>query len=154
MQSGAMSGTYQTAREAQPSYEMITRATNCTNSTDTLDCLRQVPVQTLSDIFNSSRATGFRAAPGIDGDFLQGQGFAQLREGNFVKVPLLHGRNRDEGTDFAPRGAAAINNTADFLASVSPNATIATVIAALYPDIPSEGCPETLVRNLHSSFRL
>lgn len=125
---------------------MITAATNCSNATDSLNCLRQVPVQVLSDIFNSSRSTGFVANAGIDGDFLQKQGFAQLRDGEFVKVPLLHGRNRDEGTDFAPRNAAAINTTADFLKAVSTNSTIANVLAALYPDIPSEGCPQTLVR--------
>ena len=146
MQSGAMSGVYQTAEQAQPRYDMITAATNCSNATDSLNCLRQVPVQILSDIFNNSRATGFSTAPGIDGDFIQRQGFAQLRDGDFVQVPVLHGRNRDEGTDFAPRNAAAINTTADFLAAVSTNTTIATVLAALYPDIPSEGCPETLVR--------
>lgn len=146
MQSGTVSGTYQTPETAQSSYNMITAATNCSNATDSLNCLRQVPVQVLSDIFNSSRSTGFVANAGIDGDFLQKQGFAQLRDGEFVKVPLLHGRNRDEGTDFAPRNAAAINTTADFLKAVSTNSTIANVLAALYPDIPSEGCPQTLVR--------
>lgn len=146
MQSGSVSGQYQTAEEAQPSYDMIIAATNCSNATDSLNCLREVPVKILSDIFNSSRATGFSTAASVDGDFLQQvSGYAQIKDGNFVKVPVLHGRNRDEGTDFAPKGAAAINNTADFLAAVSKNTTIATVLAALYPDIPSEGCPETLV---------
>ena len=79
----------------------------------------------------------------IDGDFIRGPGYAALKKGNFVKVPVLHGRNRDEGTDFAVKG---INTTEQFKASLSNNATRQEVLAALYPDIPSEGCPDTLVR--------
>jgi triacylglycerol lipase len=71
-------------------------------------------------------------------------GTRQLLDGKFVKIPLLHGRNFDEGTSFAPKG---INTTEQFLASVMSagpdNATTAT-IAALYPDIPAIGIPATL----------
>lgn len=143
MQSGGPSGRYQTAAQAQSSYNNITAAANCTNATDTLDCLRQVPVDVLSSIFNSTAIKStFRSGAGIDGDFLRGQGYDEMRKGNFRQVPLLHGTNRDEGTDFAPKG---INTTAQFQAAVSSNATTAAILSALYPDIPSEGAPETLV---------
>jgi len=147
MQSGGPASDYQTAQQAQPSYNNITAAANCTNATDTLDCLRKVPVEVLSNIFNSTAIkAGFRSAVAIDGDFVRGQGYTALREGNFVKVPVLHGRNRDEGTDFAVKG---INTTEQFKAAVSTNTTRQEVLAALYPDIPSEGCPETLVSSFH-----
>lgn len=143
MQSGGTASDYQTVEQAQPQYNNITAAANCSTATDTLDCLRKVPTQVLSDIFNSTTIFAqFRSAVAVDGDFIQELGYQALKAGRFNKVPILHGRNRDEGTGFA---VAGINTTEQFKAAVSSNATTAAILAALYPDIPSEGCPETLV---------
>lgn len=38
----------------QTVYEAVTAAAGCGNATDTLDCLRGVPFETLNDVFNSS----------------------------------------------------------------------------------------------------
>jgi len=133
-------------------YNNITRATNCSSASDTLACLRKVPVRQLSDVFNSSvtaQVPGW--GPSIDGDIVATSGSAQLTNGRFVKVPLLHGTNFDEGTAFATAG---INTTQEFLANVmsaGPDNATAQTIAALYPDIPAVGIPATLTSSLPPS---
>lgn len=126
-------------------YNNITRATNCSAASDTLACLRQVPIEALSAVFNSSVTAEVPAwGPQIDGDLVAESGTKQLLDGEFVKVPLLHGTNFDEGTGFAPQG---INTTDQFLAAVmadGPDNATAQTIAALYPDIPAIGIPATL----------
>ena len=126
-------------------YNNITQATNCSNDPDTLACLRKVPVDTLSNVLNSS-VTASVPYWGIvvDNDFIVATGTRQLLDGQFVKVPLLHGRNFDEGASFAPKG---VNTTDQFLTTVmsaGPDNATAATIAALYPDIPAIGIPATL----------
>lgn len=152
-QSGFCSGTggpYPTLDEWQPIYNYVVDATNCTAAADTLACLRTIPSESLSAVFNSTFngsniGTDSNFRPQIDGDFLQASGTTELREGKFVKVPYLLGTNFDEGASFATEG---VNTTADFvdaLVSRTPslsNETI-SVIQALYPDIPEIGIPAT-----------
>ncbi|EXJ95768.1 triacylglycerol lipase [Capronia coronata CBS 617.96] len=136
---------YLNASEWDLYYNNITRATNCSSAPDTLACLRQVPIETLSAVFNSSATAQVPGwGPHIDNDLLLESGVKQLREGKFVKVPLLHGTNFDEGTAFGARG---INTTEQFIAIVmenGPDNATAQTIAALYPDIPAIGIPATL----------
>jgi carboxylesterase type B len=133
-----------TPSQWQPYYNNITLAAGCSNATDTLACLRTIPTNTLSSILNSTVTTGFPWGPQVDGDFLLDTFTRSLQDGKFVRVPILTGRNHDEGTDFAPRG---INTTDQFLANVrsqGPDNATALTIAALYPDIPAIGIPATL----------
>lgn len=152
-QSGFVSGVaaYPTVEQWQPIYNYVVESTNCTDALDTLACLRTIPTDDLSAVFNSTfngSNVGSESAtrPQIDGDFLQDSGTNQLREGRFVKVPYLLGANFDEGASFATEG---INTTADFIneiLSVVPdmdNATLNTILT-LYPDVPELGIPATL----------
>lgn len=146
-ESGGMvsSGRYGNASAWDAYYNNITQATNCSDASDTLACLREVPVDALSAVFNSSVTEEVPFWGGqIDGDFLEYSGTQHLLNGAFVKVPLLHGANFDEGTAFGIRG---INTTEEFVTSVMAlgvdNATAQT-ITALYPDIPAIGIPATL----------
>jgi carboxylesterase type B len=127
----------------QPYYDNITKAANCSSANNTLACLRAVPVDVLSSIFNSSVTAGASFSPVIDNDFLPDTGSNLILAGKFVKVPYLLGANHDEGTAFGRRG---INTTEQFLASLTSsgidNATAAT-IAVVYPDIPEIGIPPT-----------
>jgi len=70
--------------------------TSCSLAIDTLECLRQVPFETLNALFNT---TLLNAAfdPVVDGDFIQRFASIQLKEGAFVKVPIIDGANTDEG---------------------------------------------------------
>ncbi|EXJ59992.1 triacylglycerol lipase [Cladophialophora yegresii CBS 114405] len=126
-------------------YNNITRATNCSRASDTLACLRKVPIGALNTVLNSSVTASVPYwGMVVDNDFTIATGTRQLLDGKFVKVPLLHGRNSDEGTSFSPKG---INTTEQFLASVmsaGPDNATAATIAALYPDIPAIGIPATL----------
>ena len=144
--SGPTTTRYLTAAGWDPYYNNIVQATNCSGVNDTLACLRTVPIDRLSAVFNSSVTAAVPGwGPQIDGDFLQASSNTLFSNGQFVKVPLLHGQNADEGTAFGVRG---INTTDQFLAAVrqrgADNAT-ATTIATLYPDDPDVGVPSTLV---------
>lgn len=105
MQSGAPAhgpSSYTNASAWDVYYNNITSAANCSSASDTLACLREVPIGTLSSIFNSSVASSASFSPVIDGDYIQDTGAALLRDGKFVHVPILHGANHDEGSAFEP----------------------------------------------------
>lgn len=128
-------------------------ATGCSSVADTLDCLREVPVNALYDIFNNASIVPVHTLSGlegpqfvqvIDGDFIQESATVQLQQGKFVKVPYLIGGNADEGTSFAVSG---INTTEEFRGVISSwgldNATT-DILVALDPDIPEIGIPATM----------
>lgn len=136
---------YATPATWQPFYNNITRATNCSTANDTLGCLRTVPVDALSAVLNSTVASGASYGAQIDGDIVRSSATTQLLNGQFVKVPIISGRNHDEGSMFSTKG---INTTDQFLAAVmagGPDNATATTLAALYPDIPEIGIPSTLI---------
>lgn len=90
----------------------------------------------------------------IDGEFIQGNAREALLAGDFVRVPILHGQNHDEGTALATRG---IDTDAQFLADVRSRGadnTTALRIAALYPDDPTVGIPATLTGRAPASLGL
>lgn len=130
----------------QPRYDALVAATNCSGSASSLACLRALPSDALSAVFNSSVTAGWLYRPVVDGDFLQATGTKELSEGRFVKVPYLIGCNADEGGTFGRRG---INTDDDFramLLSLAPRMDEGTAgtLAALYPGIPQIGVPSTL----------
>ncbi|KAH7014480.1 Alpha/Beta hydrolase protein [Microdochium trichocladiopsis] len=103
---GALRGT----QAFQQSYNAVVNATNCTDSFDKVQCLREVPFETLNTIFNGTLGNSF--GPSLDGDFVQNYGSIQLERGDFVKVPLLIGANTNEGRGFL--GPIKVNTTQDF----------------------------------------
>lgn len=136
---------YNTPAQWDVYYNDIVRAANCSITADTLACLRTVPSDNLFSIFNSS---GVDSIPSwgmeIDGDFIRGNAGEALLAGNFIKVPVLQGENRDEGTVFSITG---VNTDAEFFSMVrerTPDNTTVHAIARLYPDIPEVGVPLTL----------
>ncbi|KAK7712411.1 hypothetical protein SLS64_004795 [Diaporthe eres] len=136
---------YNSPAEWDVYYDAITAAANCSSAADTVACLRAVPSDTLTAIFESDVVDEIPSwGMEIDGDFIEGNAREALLAGNFIKVPILHGQNHDEGTALATRG---IDTDAQFLADVrsrgADNAT-ALRIAALYPDDPAAGIPATL----------
>ncbi|KAG8632013.1 hypothetical protein KVT40_001153 [Elsinoe batatas] len=144
-QSGSPARGYANVSAWQPTYDNITKATGCDSSADNLACLRQVPVDQLSSIFNSSVTAGGIFAGTVDGDLLVGSGLDQMRNGQFVRVPMLQGRNHDDGTMWRKEG---INNDTDWekwLQSSGYNASVIANLNVLYPDIPEVGIPPTLV---------
>lgn len=136
---------YNTPAEWDVYYDPIVRAANCSGAPDTLACLRTVPTEALVTVFNSNVTASIPSwGMEIDGDFIQENAREALLAGRFIRVPVLHGQNHDEGTIFSITG---VNTDEDFFARVreraSDNATLHQ-IAALYPDIPELGIPSTL----------
>jgi carboxylesterase type B len=99
MQSGnpIYTGTLNVTERTQQMYNIITQSAGCANSSDTLQCLRLPPSETLNSIINSTRTlngaslrlTGF--GPSMDGDFIQPDIGKQLANGKFVHVPIISG---------------------------------------------------------------
>ncbi|KAL4150163.1 hypothetical protein PRNP1_009569 [Phytophthora ramorum] len=147
MQSGAPAhgpSSYTNGSEWDVYYNNITSAANCSSAADTLDCLRQVPIDTLSSIFNSSVASSASFSPVIDGDYIQDTGAALLSNNKFVHVPILHGANHDEGSAFGTWGINSTDEYLEYLELLGNTAEEAETLAAVYPDIPEIGIPGTL----------
>lgn len=96
----------------QSSYDEIVSQVDCTNTEDTLQCLREVPFERLNSVLNGTYGySEYNFSPVVDGDFVREWGSIQLDKHEFVKVPIISGTNTDEGTAFGPRG---INTTKQF----------------------------------------
>ncbi|OWZ06048.1 hypothetical protein PHMEG_00021755 [Phytophthora megakarya] len=135
------SSNYANASSWDKYYNNITSAAGCSSAIDTLDCLRQVPIDTLSSIFNSSVASSASYRAVIDGDFLLDTGANLLSSGKFVHVPILHGANRDEGAAFGPWGINSTDEYLEYLVAMGNTAEQAEILADVYPDIPEIGIP-------------
>ncbi|KAF1961893.1 alpha/beta-hydrolase [Byssothecium circinans] len=126
----------------QLTYDNVTSAVGCDNSTDTLDCLRRAPYADLYEALS----TFLDPNPVIDGEFLRRRPSESYEQGLFANVAILAGTNTDEGTAtfIGPRGS--LNTDADFanylagLASGLDNETVVHLME-LYPDDPTQGCP-------------
>lgn len=84
----------------QPMYDGIVERAGCSNSTDTLKCLRDLPYET----FYSIAYAGSEWFATIDGIFISQYPQISYREGKIAKVPILLGTNTDEGTSFGTTG--------------------------------------------------
>ncbi|KAI8263393.1 hypothetical protein K4K58_013072 [Colletotrichum sp. SAR11_239] len=135
-----------TADEWQPLYDQFVNATNCSASTNTLDFLRSVDADVLLSVFDSDITKDDHPNPVVDGDFIQDLGSKEMQAGHFVRVPLILGTTRDEGT-FQHYVVKNINTTDEFLNMVRDDGLsedAASEIARLYPDEPDQGIPATL----------
>ncbi|EIN05225.1 alpha/beta-hydrolase [Punctularia strigosozonata HHB-11173 SS5] len=135
------SWNYRTAEEFQPQFDAVVAATGCTNESDAIACLRAVPLQTFIAATNVTVPIPW--GPVMDDAFLRGSPTATLKSENFIKVPILHGANLDEGAYFGPKG---IDNDAaleSIIARTYPHLTNESIskIMELYPNDPSIGCP-------------
>ncbi|KAH6976885.1 Alpha/Beta hydrolase protein [Ilyonectria destructans] len=92
------SSSYRNATETEAYSNKVLEETGCTEAKDQLSCLRAVPAEALRRLFTS---TGSRL----------------LESGSFVKVPLLIGSNRNEGTSMVQLFGLTLNSDDDFLAS-------------------------------------
>lgn len=90
-------------------YQKVLEHTNCTSASDTLGCLRTVPAEVLKTAFQ-----GVSYYPVIDGAMIEGLPSLSLREGRFIKRPLLTGSNTNEGTAFSIAAGLKVDNATDF----------------------------------------
>lgn len=132
-----------TVEDWEPVVANISAQVGCANATSVLACLRSVPSDELSDVFNSTSLQFSGLGIVIDGDFIVDAPATQLNEGKFVPVPFLIGSNSDEGIS-----SSRINTTEQFLNNIVTSYKVdngtAQDLAILYPDIPAIGLPATL----------
>ncbi|KAJ3543183.1 hypothetical protein NM208_g3702 [Fusarium decemcellulare] len=149
--------TIRTASERESDFDMVLQETGCANSTHSLACLRKVPAEVL-------RQAGQRLpiSMAVDGDMVRHSG-TQLRQGCFVRVPLLIGTTRNEGTSFVQQTAQGpINIEEDFIKVVGgslgkmavPKETIQrwAELYQLEVDTPSEGGLGTVLPNPSTEY--
>ena len=89
--------TQLTVPQSQFLYDNIVNLVGCTNHTDTVECLRQTPVETLQvanrDIPYVGRPSPplFIYMPVIDGVMIQDFLHRSFSEGKFLKIPAIFG---------------------------------------------------------------
>ncbi|KAH6880040.1 Alpha/Beta hydrolase protein [Thelonectria olida] len=148
LESGSSVAKFVGASAWQSYFDALLAKTGCDTATDKLDCLRELPWQTLNKIWNGTNPLSVSSptlSAVVDGDFMTGQGSRLLKDGKFARVPLLIGNNFDEGTGYAKTG---INTTAQFqsyLSSIGMDSNQVSNLTTLYPDNPSVGIPSSYV---------
>lgn len=107
--------------QAQATYDQVVRKAGCSSSNSTLDCLRNVPYQTLWDAVNtlpiffsySSLALPFLPRPDPTDDFYPVSPELAVEAGKYTRIPIIAGDQQDEGTLFSL--AASNITTSDLL---------------------------------------
>ncbi|CZT49185.1 related to cholinesterase precursor [Rhynchosporium secalis] len=116
-------GSQRSIASSQYQYDGLVSRVNCSSSSNTLQCLRETPVEILAthniDIAPAGKRKGvFMWSPVIDGNFTTDQTYNLFAQGKFVKVPAIFGGSTNEGTVFTPKG---INSTADMRGFLKEN---------------------------------
>ncbi|KAJ4152078.1 hypothetical protein NW765_017587 [Fusarium oxysporum] len=83
------------AAQQQTDFEGVLNVTGCAHSKEALSCLRAIPASTLR---GASKTLPLSFTP--DGDLVSKSALRSLRDGKFVRVPLLIGTTRIEGMHF------------------------------------------------------
>ncbi|KAI2792220.1 hypothetical protein POX_b02257 [Penicillium oxalicum] len=141
MESGnAVGPPYNGTEWHQPMYDRIVQRTGCTNSINTLQCLRHLPYQTFYD----NAFEGLEWFATVDGHFITQYPQISYRQGKIARVPILLGTNTDEGTSF---GTTGVDTDEDCIAELTASKRWvlthqeATRLLSYYPNISAAGCP-------------
>lgn len=148
LESGSPVARFATASDWQTYYDTLLEKTGCANISDSLNCLRGLPWQTLNDVFNGTTpldVTSPTLSAVVDGDFITDQGSNLLRDGKFAHVPVLAGNNFDEGTAYAKTGINTTEQFESYLATLGLDSHQIANITDLYPDDPDLGIPASYV---------
>ncbi|KAL1907287.1 hypothetical protein Sste5344_006919 [Sporothrix stenoceras] len=154
-------GNLNATNKQQENYDQLVSRTSCEEDTDTLDCLRRLPFAEIDKVLSTENGS---FPPVLDGDFIADFPHNQLRDGRFVRVPVLIGCNSDEGSDMGGHAGPdghGVNTDEEFRAAIVhkfglDGTTLADSEAAstperagklvdeltqLYPDIQAIGIP-------------
>jgi triacylglycerol lipase len=112
----------------QSDYDAIASKVGCSDVVDSLQCLREVPFESLNSVFNGTDGGfGYSFSPVVDGDFIRNWGSIQLNKHAFVKVPIISGTNTDEGTAFGPRGINTTKEWYDYLTGMNMESSLSDI---------------------------
>ncbi|KAL4970681.1 Alpha/Beta hydrolase protein [Aspergillus stella-maris] len=121
-------------------YMNLTTTTGCADSSSPLECLRELPVESLSAALNYTDTPVFSGTglgpwiTQVDGDFLKDGPTQSLEKGHFVNVPIMYTTTTDEATVYMY--VDQVDTEADFRSFISaggPDEETAANIAKLYP---------------------
>ncbi|KAK6495973.1 hypothetical protein TWF481_003018 [Arthrobotrys musiformis] len=91
------------------------RETNCTEAADTLQRLREVPIEALVPVIDRSDPGRLGAwQPVIDGDFVREYGSLSVKNGDYPKLSLIIGTTSDEGASFSKLGLNTTEQIFDY----------------------------------------
>ncbi|KAF4964894.1 hypothetical protein FSARC_7239 [Fusarium sarcochroum] len=96
----------------QADFEGVLNSTGCAHSKEGLSCLRAISASALRE---ASKTLPLSFTP--DGDLVPRSALRSLRDGKFVRVPLLTGTTRNEGTSFVQQALKGPLNTNTDLAA-------------------------------------
>jgi acetylcholinesterase len=122
----------------QHMYDNLTLSVGCSNATDTLRCLRDVPFEKIAP-YGSQGLEWFHV---LDGSLIPRPAQESLTQGRFAKVPLILGTNTDEG--FGIDGVNTDEQAVQQLLAAKRwniNESQARRLLELYPDDPALGEP-------------
>ncbi|KAI0044924.1 carotenoid ester lipase precursor [Auriscalpium vulgare] len=151
MQSGSPLGVGPVA-EGQPFYDALVANVSCAAAKDTLQCLREAPIDRLRTAINASpdintfQSLNLAWQPRVDGIFLKDDPQRLVLQNSVAKVPLVSGDCDDEGTLFS-FSTSNLTTDAEVRAYVAanyfkgvPSADIDAILAA-YPNDTAQGSP-------------
>ncbi|KAI0373606.1 alpha/beta-hydrolase [Pilatotrama ljubarskyi] len=136
----------------QSAYDTVVENAGCAGTEDTLECLRNVPTDTLlaasADVPNLFDYPGLATAwaPRADGVFLEAPPQRSVLAGKVSKVPFLIGGCLDEGTIFAT-GSFNVTTEEEFRGFVHGHfftgapSPVLSPLFDLYPNVPALGSP-------------
>lgn len=87
----------QLPQTGEADYQSLLKATNCTNATDSIACLRSVPHDIISPLLVEASAPF-----ALDDVWFSSDMVTLLEEDDFAPLPIIHGANLDEGAVFLP----------------------------------------------------
>ena len=132
--------------KAQAIYNAVISAAGCASDVDSLNCLRALPFEQVSDAFASvpsffsytSIDLSYLPRPDPADNFLPESPEIAIRHGRFAKLPIINGDQNDEGTLFSltQSNVSTAEDLVDYLLPIFPTADrdqIAGLVAA-YPD--------------------
>ncbi|KAF2441576.1 lipase 3 precursor [Karstenula rhodostoma CBS 690.94] len=122
----------------QHMYDNLTASVGCASANDTLQCMRDVPYDTIAPY----GYLGLEWFHVIDGTFIPRYGQESLTQGKFAKIPIIVGTNTDEG--FGVNGVNTDEQAVEQLTHSkrwNVNTTEAEHILTLYPNDPAVGAP-------------
>lgn len=155
-----------TTSKAQVVYDSVVSAAGCSASSDTLACLRAAPYTTFLNAVNSvPNIFSYRALdlsylprPDPSNSFFSISPDQAVKDGQYVKVPIIIGDQEDEGTLFS-LVQSNITNTAQlttYLQSYFPqSASLIPGLVATYPDNAPDGSPfrTGLLNEIYPEFK-
>ncbi|KAF8154970.1 carotenoid ester lipase precursor [Crassisporium funariophilum] len=137
----------------QPSFDQLVANTNCTGSSNLIQCLRAVPFDALSTAMNQSpnifsfMSLELAWQPTVDGQFLVRDPQVSIQRGLYAKIPLVTGDCDDEGTLFS-LSTTNITTDTEFLGYMQSNyfqnvltPAQLTAVGQAYPADVTQGSP-------------